>query len=79
MPVCDGLAWVRQHLTPVVSAQPLGVVAYLTYADDLIVTYTVKTVHNSFFLKLWYVRAATTQTARGIGKGWAFLFPDLKR
>lgn len=61
MPVCNGLARIRQHLTPVVSAQPLGFVAYLTHADDLIVTYTVKMVHNSFFLKFWYVRAATTQ------------------
>lgn len=52
MPVCDGLPRIRQHFTPVVSAQPLGFVAYLTHADGLIVTYTVKMAHNSFFLKL---------------------------
>lgn len=64
MPVCNGLPRIRQHLTPVVSAQPLGFVAYLTHADDLIMTYTVKTAHNNFFLKFWYVRATTTQTER---------------
>lgn len=61
MPVCDGLPRIRQHFTPVVSAQPLGFVAYLTHADDLIVTYTVKMAHNSFFLKLWHVGTVTTQ------------------
>lgn len=50
--MCDGLPRIRQHFTPVVPAQPLGLVAYLTHADDLIVTYTVKMVHNSFFLKI---------------------------
>lgn len=61
MPVCNGLPRIRQHLTPVVSAQPFSFIPYLTHADDLIVTYTVKMAHNSFFLKFWYVRATTTQ------------------
>lgn len=69
MPVCDGLPRIRQHFAPVVSAKPLSFVAYLTHADDLIVTYTVKMAHNSFFLKFWSVRATVTQTNRGIREG----------
>lgn len=62
VPVCNGLPRIRQHLTPVLSAQPLSFIAYLTHADDLIMTYTVKMGHNSFFLKFWYAEVkATTQ------------------
>jgi hypothetical protein len=56
VPVCDGLPRIWQHLTPVVSAQPLSLVSYLAHANDLIVTYTVKMGHNSFFLKFWYAK-----------------------
>lgn len=80
MPVCDGLAWIRQHFTPVVSAQPLSFVAYLTHADDLIVTYTVKwSTIVIFSLKFWYVRTATTQlNIEELGKGWFFSLPNAK-
>lgn len=79
MPVCDGLPRIRQHFTPMVSAQPLSFVAYLTHADDLIMTYTVKMAHNNFFLKFWYVRATPTQlNQQELGEGWFFSFPHLK-
>lgn len=39
VPVGDGLAGVRQHLVPVVSAQPLGVDAHAANPDDLVVAH----------------------------------------
>lgn len=37
VPVCDGLAWVGQHLVPVVPAQSLGAAPDPHHADDLVV------------------------------------------
>lgn len=53
MPVSDGLPRVREHFVPVVATETLRIVAYLTDSNDLIVTYTVKMVHNIFFLKFY--------------------------
>lgn len=36
----DGLAWVRQHLVPVISAQPLGIDPHTANPDDLVVTHS---------------------------------------
>lgn len=37
VPVSDGLAWVGQHLVPVVPAQSLGAAAHPHHPDDLVV------------------------------------------
>lgn len=43
MPVSNGLAWISQHLVPVVSAKSLSVASHPHHTNDLIMTYPVAT------------------------------------
>lgn len=51
VPVCDGLAGVCQHLTPVVMTQVLSIVTHPAHTNDLVVTYAVKAARDSALLK----------------------------
>lgn len=43
VPVCNGLAWISQHLVPVVPAKSLSIASHPHHTDDLIMTYPVGT------------------------------------
>lgn len=51
VPVGDGLAWVRQHLIPVISAQALGHAPHPTHTNNLIVADAVDGRRGTCLLK----------------------------